>query len=418
MPNKYEITTLGTARFPSPLAHASFVNEKRRVLLDAAPLGKPKGTPPSFELAGPRKRLFFDPKATRIGVVTCGGLCPGINDVIRGLVMVAWHRYGAKEILGFRYGYAGLIAGSSAIPMPLTPDIVDDIHKDGGTILGTSRGPQDHAKQVDFLVKKRINILFVIGGDGTQRGVLDISREIKRRKLPIAVVGVPKTIDNDIAYTERSFGFETAMSAAQVAIDGAHREAKAVRNGVGLVKLMGRESGFVAVRASLASSDVNLVLIPEVGFDESKLMAWLIERLRRKSHAVLVVAEGAGQKLVAAQGKDKSGNKKLGDIGIYLKEKIQTQETSDQRPMTVKYIDPSYIIRSQPANANDSAYCFRLAENAVHAAMAGRTALAVTRWNSHLVHVTSQLVTSKRKCVDPKGALWNSVMNNTGQPEL
>ncbi len=418
MPNKYDIKNLGGAKHKSALPAASFVKDDRRILVDPSLPRKGKGAPASLEQAGPRAKLFFEAAASRIGIVSCGGLCPGINDVIRGIVMVAWHRYGVRDILGFRYGYQGLIGAKAAIPTPLTPQIVENIHKAGGTMLGTSRGEQDPKSQVDYLVEKKIDMLFAIGGDGTQRGVMDISREIKKRKLPIAIIGIPKTIDNDILYTERSFGFETAVAAAQAAIGGAHREARAVRNGVGLVKLMGRESGFVAVQASLASSDVNLVLIPEVKFSVERLLAWLEERLRRKAHAVIVVAEGAGQDLVPAASTDASGNKKPGDIGLYLKQAILARSTIGYRLSTVKYIDPSYIIRSQPANADDSAYCFQLAENATHAAMTGRTAMVVTLLNGHFVHVPSELVAKGRRKVDPRGPLWQSVLNNTGQPDL
>ncbi len=411
MPNKYDIKNLGGAKHKSALPATSFVKDDRRILVDPSLPQKGKGAPASLEQAGPRAKLFFEAAASRIGIVSCGGLCPGINDVIRGIVMVAWHRYGVRDILGFRYGYQGLIGNRAAIPTPLTPQIVENIHKAGGTMLGTSRGKQNPKSQVDYLVEKKIDMLFAIGGDGTQRGVMDISREIKKRSLPIAIIGIPKTIDNDILYTERSFGFETAVAAAQAAIGGAHREARAVRNGVGLVKLMGRESGFVAVQASLASSDVNLVLIPEVKFSVERLLAWLEERLRRKAHAVIVVAEGAGQDLVPAASTDESGNRRPGDIGEHLKEMMQTLAT-------VKYIDPSYIIRSQPANADDSAYCFLLAENAAHAAMSGRTAMVVTLCNGHFVHVPSELVAKGRRKVDPRGPLWQSVLNNTGQPDL
>jgi 6-phosphofructokinase 1 len=418
MSSDYSVKTLGQCRFDSPLPSILFIREgHERVRVDAtiSSRSETNGTPASFEKAGPRKKIFFEPQNCRIGIVTCGGLCPGLNDVIRAVVMVSWYRYGVRNILGFRYGYQGLVPSADNQPLVLTPDVVEDIHQDGGTILGSSRGPQDSSKMVDFLVQKKIDILFVIGGDGTQRGALDIAAEIENKALPIAVVGIPKTIDNDLSFTDRTFGFSTAVAASQAAITGAHMESKGVRNGIGLVKLMGRESGFIAVYASLASSDVNLVLIPEVPFSLQKVFSYLNERIRRKAHAVIVVAEGAGQNLVEVEGTDISGNKKLGDIGLFLKSEITNHFRNTPIPVEVKYIDPSYIIRSLPANADDSVFCFQLAGNAVHAAMSGRTEIAVSIWNGHFVHVPGKLVVSERKKVDVASLLWQSVLDNTGQ---
>ena len=420
MSSDYSVKILGECRFDSPLPSILFIREgHERVRVDAtiSSRSETNDTPASFENAGPRKKIFFEPQNCRIGIVTCGGLCPGLNDVIRAIVMVSWYRYGVRNILGFRYGYQGLVPSADNQPLVLTPDVVEDIHQDGGTILGSSRGPQDSSKMVDFLVQKKIDILFVIGGDGTQRGALDIAAEIENRTLPIAVVGIPKTIDNDLSFTDRTFGFSTAIAASQTAITGAHMESKGVRNGIGLVKLMGRESGFIAVYASLASSDVNLVLIPEVPFSLQKVFSYLDKRIRRKAHAVIVVAEGAGQDLVEVEGTDISGNKKLGGIGLFLKSEITNHFRNTGMPVEVKYIDPSYIIRSLPANADDSVFCFQLAENAVHAAMSGRTEIVVSIWNGHFVHVPGRLVVSERKKVDVAGLLWQSVLDNTGQPK-
>lgn len=420
MSSDYSVKILGECRFDSPLPSILFIREgHERVRVDAtiSSRSETNDTPASFEKAGPRKKIFFNPENCRIGIVTCGGLCPGLNDVIRAIVMVSWYRYGVRNILGFRYGYQGLVPSADNQPLVLTPDVVEDIHQDGGTILGSSRGPQDSSKMVDFLVQKKIDILFVIGGDGTQRGALDIAAEIENRTLPIAVVGIPKTIDNDLSFTDRTFGFSTAIAASQTAITGAHMESKGVRNGIGLVKLMGRESGFIAVYASLASSDVNLVLIPEVPFSLQKVFSYLDKRIRRKAHAVIVVAEGAGQDLVEVEGTDISGNKKLGGIGLFLKSEITNHFRNTGMPVEVKYIDPSYIIRSLPANADDSVFCFQLAENAVHAAMSGRTEIVVSIWNGHFVHVPGRLVVSERKKVDVAGLLWQSVLDNTGQPK-
>ena len=406
--------------FDSPFKQRAFIMDDHSVLIDATVAGCRKcgNTPDVLEQAGPRRKIFFDPANVRAGIITCGGLCPGLNDVIRALTMVLWYRYGVKDIKGFRYGYEGIVSSYNHLPVVLTPEIVEDIHQDGGTILGTSRGNQDPSKIVDFLVEHGINILFTIGGDGTQKGALAIAGEARRRDFRIAVIGIPKTIDNDISYTERTFGFETAVAMSKIPITSAHMEAKGVRNGIGLVKLMGRDSGFVAAYATLASSDVNIVLVPEAPFSLEKLFAFLENRMERKSHAVIVVAEGAGQDLVPVEGIDASGNKKLGDIGIFLKKAISEHFAGIQTAVNVRYIDPSYMIRSAPANPDDSVFCFRLAENAVHAALAGKTAMVIGLWNGHFVHVPMERATQTRKKIDPAGALWQSVLDNTGQPSL
>jgi 6-phosphofructokinase 1 len=414
----FRIHRVGQCGFDSPLDAAVFVEDSEGVLVDATVSGykKAEGEPLYLEKAGPRERIFFNPRTSKAALVTCGGLCPGLNDVIRALVMVLWYRYGVRGILGLRYGFEGLIASFNHKPLVLTPEVVEDIHKDGGTILGTSRGPQDTALMVDFLVERKVDILFTIGGNGTQRGALAITREIENRGLAISVIGIPKTIDNDILFTERTFGFETAVAMSQVPITGAHMEAKGVKNGIGIVKLMGRESGFIATYATIGSSDVNLLLIPEVPFSLKKVLAYLEDRIIRKGHAVIVVAEGAGQEYVPPEGTDASGNKRLGDIGLFLKRAIAEYFQSRNLPTTVRYIDPSYTIRSAPASPDDSVFCFQLAENAVHAAMSGRTRMIVGIWNSHFVHVPIQIAVKDRKRVDTSSLLWQSALDSTGQP--
>jgi len=412
----FEIMRLGPCRYDSPMDVSSLVDDARFVLVDPTFPACRAEPPVCMELGGARRKIFFHPARTKAAIVTCGGLCPGLNDVIRALTMVLWHRDGVREVVGLRYGYEGLESSYNHPIVPLDPEIVADIHQGGGTVLGTSRGEQDPAAMVDFLDQQGISILFAIGGDGTQRGASRIVQEIQRRGLEIAVVGVPKTIDNDIMWTDRTFGFETAVAMSGVPVEGIHMEAKAVRNGVGLVKLMGRDSGFVAGYATLASSDVNLVLIPEVPFHVPSLLNFLEKRLARKSHVVIVVAEGAGQDLVPTVGTDASGNKKLGDIGLFLKEQIAGHFVGLNRPVNVRYVDPSYTIRSAPANPDDSVFCFRLSRYAVHAAMAGCTGMVVSLWNGRFVHVPMEKSCEGRKRIDPAGSLWQSVLDNTGQP--
>ena len=372
-----------------------------------------------FELAGPREKLFFNPKEVTVGIVTCGGLCPGLNDVIRALTFCALESYGVKRVLGFKYGYEGLVAKYYHYPSELTTDNTDEIHEKGGTILKSSRGAQDTGDIIDTLVHYHVNILFTIGGDGTQRGARDIVEEVKKRNLPIAVVGIPKTIDNDVSLIQRSFGFETAVEATWEIITNAHSEAKAYRNGVGLVRLMGRESGWIAASAALANSNVNFCLVPEVPFDlhgENGFLSVLKERLQKKEHAVVVVAEGAGQHLFdSSSNKDKSGNKKLEDIGILLKREITNSFKADGMEINVKYFDPSYNIRSRRANANDSMYCLRLGGNAVHAAMAGKTNMIVGLHHDRLVHLPIPMI-GERKTIDPQSWFWQTVLQATHQP--
>ncbi len=418
----FDVDRLGPAVRPSPMRLARPTPDDARVLYHTDPVmvrrlideGRPL---PSFETAGPRERLFFDPAGLRAGIVTCGGLCPGINDVIRAIVLCLYHHYDVTTVYGFRYGYEGLIAAYGHEPLALTPARVETIGELGGTLLGTSRGDQDVAGMVDTLAARGVSILFTIGGDGTLQGAGAIAAEIARRGLPIAVVGVPKTIDNDISFIERSFGFVTAAAEARQAIAGAHSEAIAARNGVGLVKLMGRDSGFIAAHSALADSQVNFCLVPEVPFTLEAFLPALRVRLAERGHAVIAVAEGAGQTLVGRPGeRDASGNVKFGDVGLYLREAIVAYFREANIHINLKYIDPSYIIRSLPANAYDSAYCLLLGFNAVHAAMSGRTNMVVGYWNNEYTHVPIPPAVHKRKQIDPEGWLWNNVLLATGQP--
>ena len=430
----FVVKSLGLCRVDSPLApllaarkqSINNVDESDRVLFDdiasmAIERGVPTNELPGFEPAGPRKKIYFDPSKTHAGVVTCGGLCPGFNDVIRSLVMELTFRYGVRKISGFRNGYQGFVARHSHPVVQLTPDLVSHINEEGGTMLGTSRGQQDPAEIADCLERMGINMLFVVGGDGTLRGALAITKEIADRGLRIAVVGIPKTIDNDIMYIDQSFGFQTAFSMASEAIRSAHAEAISSPNGVGLVKVMGRHSGFIACYAALAKSDANYVLIPEIGFQldgPQGLLASLQERLNRRGHAVIVVAEGAGQSLLneCPKSTDASGNARLGDIGLFLKDRINAHFAEQGIELNLKYIDPSYLIRSVPANPFDSVYSLRLTHNAVHAAMCGRTEMVVGRWHGRFVHVPIPLAIRQRNTVDPYGDLWMSVLESTGQP--
>lgn len=417
-----QISKLGDCSIPSPMKGVNFTGDEEHILyhrdLTAIQAYLNQGDdPPRFEAAGPRKSIFFNPSNLSCGIVTCGGLCPGINDVIRSIVLSLHYHYGVRVIYGFKYGYQGLNPDFGHEPVRLTPELVTPINEVGGTILASSRGNQDVSVMVDTLERMKIGILFTIGGDGTQRGALAISEEAARRGSKISVIGIPKTIDNDVSFVQKTFGFETAVSEAKRATYAAHIEATGAPNGIGLVKLMGRDSGFIAAYSVLVDNQVNFCLIPEVPFTLDAFLEALRKRIEDRAHAVIVVAEGAGQDLLASTGeKDASGNVKYGDIGLYLRDEIKTYFKKNGKEVNLKYMDPSYIIRSQPANPHDSAFCLLMGHSAVHAGMAGRTGMIIGYWNNQFTHVPIQLAVSQRKKIEPKGRLWNSVLASTGQP--
>ena len=430
-----EIKKLGKQNFLSPLTSdkkvfsAQMVPEDERVLafIDKSmveAIQKQNLPIPSFEKAGPRQQLFFEPGETTSAIVTCGGICPGLNAVIRELVTMNYYRYNNQRTLGINYGYAGLVKELGHEIRHLTPAMVEDKQLTGGTMIGTSRGNQDAEKMVDRLDELGVNILYTIGGDGTQRGAIALINEIEKRNLKISVIGIPKTIDNDINYIERSFGTETAFSEACDSIDSAYTEAISINNGIGIVKLMGRESGFIAANATLATSQVDFCLIPEMEFrmvGDGGFLDSVEKKLRRKKHCVIVVAEGAGQEFVRDPERiqyDASGNAKLGDIGIFIKEKLKSYLKAKDIPYSIKYIDPSYIVRSCPPTPNDSIFCSQLAQMAVHAGMSGRTGMVVGYLNGQFIHIPMDLATSKRKKIDINGQLWLSVLEKTGQPTI
>ena len=422
----FEIQQLGEPTFLSPVASGYFTPDSKRILynryLDTQDSTQTdKGVSPSIEVAGPRRMIYFDPSTVKAAIVTCGGLSPGINDVIRAVVMGLYYRYGVRNIAGIRYGFQGLIPKYRHEVVRLTPEVVKDLHTLGGSVLSSSRGGQDVVEMVDTLFRMNINIFFCIGGDGTMKAAELITKEINRRDLKISVIGIPKTIDNDLNLIDKTFGFDTAISMVVHAIQCAHVEAKGAPMGIGMVKIMGRESGHIVLSAALAQNDVNFALIPEVPFDlegEKGLFNVLEKRLLERKHAVILVAEGAGQELFAdtdPKQTDASGNTRLRDIGIYLKTRIEEYFKKRDIEINLKFIDPSYTIRSVPANASDSIYCELLGQLAMHAGMAGKTGMVVGLFNGEYVHLPIQSVAFRRK-VDPEGNMWMRVLEATGQP--
>ncbi|MBO4286979.1 MAG: ATP-dependent 6-phosphofructokinase [Kiritimatiellae bacterium] len=422
----FEVQTLGECKIDSPIRHRDFLNDDETILVTENDrylkfFEEKLGRKPAFERAGPRRKIFHDPSWSRVGIVTAGGLCPGLNHVIKGLVEILTFDYNIRTIYGIRFGYAGLIPEFGYQPVLLDPDSVDTIHEKGGTILGSSRGQQDTGAIVDTLARMNINILFCIGGDGSLRCARDIAEECTRRKLSISVVGIPKTIDNDLQFVGRSFGFETAVGEATNVIRAAHTEAKGTFNGIGLVKVMGRDSGFIAAYATLANPVVNFCLIPEMDFELDGRRGLLAALERRfdsgKDHCVIVVAEGAGQKFMADAEvrKDASGNILKNDIGEYLRNRITDHFKSKERIASVKYFDPSYLIRSVPAKGTDAIRCYMLARNAVHAAMAGRTNCVVGNQDDWYTLVPIKLATMERQKVNLGSDLWRALLDATGQ---
>ena len=406
--------TLGEARIVSNLSHS--ISDEIRIP-ERIEIGAEPGL--QFELAGPRAKLFFEAKKTRAGIVTCGGLCPGLNNVIRSLFLELHYGYGINDVLGFRGGYTGLDPKCGAEPVKITPQFVDSIHQKGGTILSSSRGPVDIGRAVDNLIAREVNILFTVGGDGTQRGANDLYQEARRRGHLLSVIGIPKTIDNDVGFVSRTFGFFSAVEEAKRVLDCAHTEARSVPGGIGVVRLMGRHAGFVTAGAVVASQDVNFALIPEVPFRLEAFLAALKQRMLVKSHAVIAVAEGAGQDLLKVDPaeRDASGNVKLKDIGPFLCEQIKSYFEAEGIPVVIRYFDPSYQVRSRPANSEDALLCDLFARHAVHAAMAGKTGVVIGFLHERFIHVPIELLATHTKRLDPASGWWRSVLAATGQPE-
>jgi 6-phosphofructokinase 1 len=375
----------------------------------------------SFEKAGPRAKIFFNPSETRAAIVTCGGLCPGLNNVIRSVFYELHYNYGVRKILGIRNGYLGLNPDAGLEPKLMTHDDVEETHHLGGTMLGSSRGPQDGEMMADFLASRGVDILFCLGGDGTQRGAHALQQALAKRGLPIAVVGIPKTIDNDISFVWQSFGYDTALEKAAEVIRASHAEARGAINGIGLVQLMGRDAGFVAAGATIVSQEVNFALIPEIPFPlngEGGFLEALEDRVRARKHAVVVVAEGAGQHLFEDEPEacDASGNLLHRDIGEHLRREIISYFKQQNTPCNLKYFDPSYLIRSIPANARDRVITDQMGRHAVHAAMAGKTALLIGSMHNKFIHVPISTAVASKKRLNTEGDVWKAVLSVTGQP--
>ena len=419
----FAIRNVGKATINTPLdRNTPFVSDERQVFYDREANGAKEsfektGKIHAFEKAGPREKIFFDPNWSKAAILTAGGLCPGLNNVIKGLTETLKKIYGVPVVYGIPYGYAGLNPELGHRPIMLDENTVDCIHEQGGTILGSSRGSQSTEIMLETLVRMDINMLFCIGGDGTLRAAHELAQEILKRGLNISVIGIPKTIDNDICMIDKTFGFETAVHATNPMITVAHNEAKGAPNGIGLIHVMGRDSGFIAAYSSLSNPHVNFCLVPEVKFSledgPDAFLPKLYDRLKRRHHAVIIVAEGAGQDLIQGERqKDASGNLLNNNIGVFLRERIKEYFKRNNFEVNIKYFDPTYLIRGIAAEASDSVFCLLLAQNAVHAAMAGKTDMLVGHWSDTFTHVPIEMAIKERKKIKPRGTLWRCVQMN------
>jgi 6-phosphofructokinase 1 len=363
----------------------------------------------------------FKPQEVKAAIVTCGGLCPGLNDVVHELVQMLYYNYSVDVIYGIRSGFRGFYEKKYMPYWVLTPENTKDIQKRGGTILGSSRGGFDKDKIIDACLDHGINQIYVIGGDGTHRGADILFREARRRKVKMTVVGIPKTIDNDIGLIDRSFGFDTAVENAVKAIESARIEAECIPNGIGIVKLMGRHAGFIAAHSTLADRSVDICLIPEIPVQmdgQGGVLKHVERALDRIGHCVIVVAEGAGEELLSSKSneKDESGNKRLPPIAEYLKNEINSHFKKMNIAVNVKLNEPAYMIRSVPANAADSVYCMILAQNAVHGAMAGYTGFTSAMINNRTCWVPMEVIVKTSPThLEPRGRTWERVTRSTHQ---
>ncbi|GKV23496.1 hypothetical protein SLEP1_g33211 [Rubroshorea leprosula] len=418
--------------YPSDEEWHGYINNNDRVLLKVIHFSSPTSAGAEcidpnctwveqwVHRAGPREKIYFKPEEVKAAIVTCGGLCPGLNDVIRHIV-ITLEIYGVKNIVGIPFGYRGF-SDEGLAEMPLSRKVVQNIHLSGGSLLGVSRGGPPVSKIVDSLKERGINMLFVLGGNGTHAGANAIHDECRARKMRVAIVGVPKTIDNDILMMDKTFGFDTAVEEAQRAINSAYIEAHSAYHGIGIVKLMGRSSGFIAMHASLASGQVDICLIPEVHFNlhgPHGVLRHLKYLIETKGSAVVCVAEGAGQDLLQkTNATDASGNIVFGDIGVHIQQETKKYFREIGVPADVKYIDPTYMIRAVRANASDGILCTVLGQNAVHGAFAGYSGITVGICNTHYAYFPIPEVISHPREVDPNSRMWHRCLTSTGQPDF
>ena len=366
---------------------------------------------------GPRFHIALDNLRVKACIMTCGGLCPGLNVVIRELVMALRYNYGVAEIYGIKWGFLGFTQKECWIK--LEPEDVKHIHLLGGTVLGTSRRGFDGEEISKQLIKNNVNMVFFIGGDGTHRGIKELSKILKEKKKKIILVGIPKSIDNDMPIIDKSFGLESVVQESVRTIRAANVEANCNLNGIGLVKLFGRSSGFVAMLSTLAARDVNICLIPEIPFNlygENGLLDFIFQRMQVKEHCVIVVSDGAR---FSVKDYKTSNGRPVEDIGLVIKKEIIEKSEELGIEVNLKYMDPTYVVRAVPANEYDCNLCAKLAESAVHCAFAGFTNFSVGMINNKpcMIPLEKMCGKSERK-VEFNSDDYLMLLASTGQPSF
>jgi phosphofructokinase-like protein len=330
----------------------------------------------------------------RIGVLTGGGDCPGLNAVIRGAVRKGTETYG-HTFLGFRDGWKGPLEG---LTMPLDVSVTRGILPRGGTILGSSRtnplgvdGGIDRIR--DNLASLHVDAMIAIGGEDT----LGVATALAAAGLPI--VGVPKTIDNDLSATDYTFGFDTAVQIAVDAIDRLHTTAES-HHRVLIVEVMGRHAGWIALHSGIAGG-ANVILIPERPFDIAQVCAYIEHRFASHYSPIVVVAEGAlpaeGTMAMQDQGVDAFGHVRLGGIGALLEREIEARTGKEARATVLGHVQ-----RGGTPTAYDRVLATRFGLHAIDAVHDGDSGVMVALRGTTIVRVPLAEATRELKTVSPE----------------
>jgi 6-phosphofructokinase 1 len=508
-PDALQIEDSAWAGEPNPVSERVIGADRKsdsRILVDVRssyPITQPTSGPSlcscavkgqlTFAEAGPRNMLRFPghhKKLLKVGVLVSGGIAPGINAVISGIVQrhVLYHtpqitdlrvpgktpRSYTLQVFGFRNGFAGLLAGDD-VTVLYDSDSPDEklrahlrrIANRGGSEIGTSRyddllstaDPDKREKDLDQvaenLANRHFDILYVIGGDGSMRAAHATWKRSRDNGKSLSVIGVPKTMDNDILWVWQSFGFLSAVEKAREALQQLHTEATSNPR-LCVVQLFGSDSGFVVSHAALASGVCDAALIPEVPFTMKKLADYITERLSKRfrpgaggqsPYGMIVMAETAvpqdAEDYLSDPEVDLDENEKaaiqafvskgcrvhgqtpdelrtggLKVVSRVLQKRIREMKVDDAywADFRVFTNEPRHLLRAIPPSASDVAFGQRLGVLAVDNAMAGYTDFMISQWMTEYVLVPLDLVVLGRKRVPPNGIFWKSVVASTGQP--
>src|SRR5216683_250430 len=343
-----------------------------------------------------RRALLHDGRqeqAMKVGMLTGGGDCPGLNAVIRAIVRKGCFHY-EDEFVGFLEGWRGLLEDKS---MPLDLSSVGGILPRGGTILRTSRTnpakkPDGLDKCIATLEKHNIDALIAIGGDDT----LSVAQKLHEKG--VKVVGVPKTIDNDLAGTDYTFGFDTAVNIATEAIDRVHTTAEA-HNRVMVVEVMGRDAGWIAMYSGIAGG-ADVILIPERPFDVDEVAATIKRRhARGKYYSIVVVAEGAkfadGGLATTAAGVDEFGHARLGGIGAMVAQEIEKRTGYESRSVVLGHTQ-----RGGTPSAFDRVLATRYGLGAIDMVHRGEFGKMAALRGNKIISIPLAEATAKNRTVD------------------